>query len=232
MPRVRIKFAKEKPARFLSHLELANVFTRATRRAGLVVAYSRGFNPRPRMVFASALPVGVTSEDEYLDVVLLTKIDAPEVQARLQAQMPSGLVLKEVRLVPEKAPALMSVVNRAGYRVTAILFNEISTETLQKSAAFFLEQESVIVERRTKNEVKKTDIRPGVLQLHVGKDSGTAYWEMLVITGKQGNIRPQEPVEWMVRKNNLPVDPERVQIHRTALYVKHEHRIFSPMEYI
>ncbi|MDZ7697429.1 MAG: DUF2344 domain-containing protein [Deltaproteobacteria bacterium] len=41
--RYRLTFTKLKKARYLSHLELAQVFTRAFRRAGLDLAHSKGY---------------------------------------------------------------------------------------------------------------------------------------------------------------------------------------------
>jgi hypothetical protein len=55
---VRFTFEKRGRLRFLSHLELAALFQRAFRRAGLSVAHSQGFNPHPRISFGPALPVG------------------------------------------------------------------------------------------------------------------------------------------------------------------------------
>ena len=43
----RVRFAKRGKVRFLSHRDLARVWERALRRAGIRVAYSEGFSPRP-----------------------------------------------------------------------------------------------------------------------------------------------------------------------------------------
>ena len=48
--RLRLTFSKDGPARFISHLDLARALERALNRAALPVAYTQGFNRRPRCV--------------------------------------------------------------------------------------------------------------------------------------------------------------------------------------
>ena len=75
--RLRLRFSKGEQLKYISHLDLARAWERAFRRAGLPVAHSQGFNPRPRLQIAAALPVGVTGRAEYLDV-WLTEALVPE----------------------------------------------------------------------------------------------------------------------------------------------------------
>ncbi len=69
---VRIRFAKHGKVRFTSHRDVARIWERALRRAGLPVAYSAGFTPRPKLSFGPALSTGYSSDAEYLDVCLDT----------------------------------------------------------------------------------------------------------------------------------------------------------------
>ncbi|MDD4745132.1 MAG: DUF2344 domain-containing protein, partial [Eubacteriales bacterium] len=50
-------FSRREPAIWLAHLDMMRTFERSVRRAGIPVAYSAGYNPRPQLAFA--LPVGV-----------------------------------------------------------------------------------------------------------------------------------------------------------------------------
>ena len=56
--------------RYISHLDILRTVQRAIKRSRLPIVYSAGFNPTPKMAFASALPVGITSESEYLDIAI------------------------------------------------------------------------------------------------------------------------------------------------------------------
>lgn len=56
--------------RFLSHMETYKLFQRAFIRCGLNLAFSEGFNPRPKMSLVLPRPVGVCSDDELLTAEL------------------------------------------------------------------------------------------------------------------------------------------------------------------
>ena len=73
--KVRVRFEKRGKIRFLSHRDLARIWERSLRRAGISVAYSEGFSPRPRLHFGLALSTGHESLAEYLDVDLAPDAD-------------------------------------------------------------------------------------------------------------------------------------------------------------
>ena len=66
--KIRIKFAKRGPMKFISHLDVMRYFQKVIKRADIDICYSEGFNPHQIMSFAAPLGVGITSEAEYLDI--------------------------------------------------------------------------------------------------------------------------------------------------------------------
>ena len=66
--KVRIKFSKNGPLKFIGHLDVMRYFQKAIRRSSIPIAYSEGFNPHQIMSFASPLSVGHTSQGEYMDI--------------------------------------------------------------------------------------------------------------------------------------------------------------------
>ncbi|HEY9765829.1 MAG TPA: TIGR03936 family radical SAM-associated protein, partial [Chroococcales cyanobacterium] len=128
--KVRARFRKEGDLRFISHLDLMRVFERATKRAGLALAFSQGFNPRPGIAFASALALGTTSESEWVDLSLAEPLEPNEVKRRLNEQLPVGIELLEAIEVPLNAPSLMSTIDSAVYLVMAEGLPEDWTEFL------------------------------------------------------------------------------------------------------
>ena len=70
MQRLRITFTKSEEARFIGNLDLHRACERTMRRVGADMVFSQGFNPSPKLQLASALPLGITSEAEVLDVWL------------------------------------------------------------------------------------------------------------------------------------------------------------------
>ncbi|MBO4216488.1 MAG: DUF2344 domain-containing protein, partial [Clostridia bacterium] len=91
---VRIRFEKTGDLRYISHLDVTRMWGYAFARAGLPVKFSEGFNPHPKMVFASALSTGIESRYELLDVKLTEPLSFGETADRLNAVMPKGLVVK------------------------------------------------------------------------------------------------------------------------------------------
>ncbi|MCC6573713.1 MAG: DUF2344 domain-containing protein [Planctomycetes bacterium] len=94
-----MRFEKRGALKYISHHDLMRVFELALRRAGIRVAHSRGFNPRPKLSFALALPLGVESLDEVLDIDLEAGAghDAKTLLAQLGAQLPPGLKLLDAK---------------------------------------------------------------------------------------------------------------------------------------
>ena len=91
----RLVFTKTGSARYLSHLEMVSIFQRAMRRADLPIAYSQGYNPNPRTSFGDALPLGLESRAEEMQVILRQPVAAAEICRRLNDELPTGLeVLK------------------------------------------------------------------------------------------------------------------------------------------
>ena len=87
----RLWFEKNGPAAFLSQLELQAVLERAFRRAELPMTFSAGFHPMPRLSFGKALPVGVESRAEWINVFFREDFEPAEIIKRLTPTMPLGL---------------------------------------------------------------------------------------------------------------------------------------------
>ncbi len=106
MRRLLLKYCKEGDASFLSHREAMRALERALRRSGLPLAFSKGYNPRPRMSFSPALPLGVAAEAEYLEVALCGEVEEPGLEERLNRFMPVGLRVREVQGLAQTMPKL------------------------------------------------------------------------------------------------------------------------------
>jgi radical SAM-linked protein len=65
------------------------------RRAGLPLAYSKGYHPTPRISFGDALPLGLESRVEEMEVVLYQPLAVSEICSRLNAELPPGLEVLE-----------------------------------------------------------------------------------------------------------------------------------------
>jgi radical SAM-linked protein len=89
--RVRLRFEKRGPICFVSHLELAHLFHRAAKRARLALSYSEGFHPMPKIIFETALPVGMESMEESVDLEIEDGMKPAEIMDRLNQTLPAGI---------------------------------------------------------------------------------------------------------------------------------------------
>lgn len=92
----RVVFAKKDQMKFISHLDLVRVFQRASRRAEIPLIISQGFSPRPKISFKRALKLGVESESEEAVFHIKGLISKEDFGNRLQAQLPEGIVIKNI----------------------------------------------------------------------------------------------------------------------------------------
>ena len=207
MNRYRLTFTRDRTVRFVGHLDLAKTWERILRRADLPVAFSQGFHPLPKITFASALPVGCTSDCELLDVVLSEPLDPSDVMARLVPALPAGIAATSVAQVPLNAPALQAELRWAEYVVT-VETNEAPEQIEQKVQAF-LAAPTLPRERRGKSY----DLRPLALSLVVeaARDSSARIVMRLLADANAGTGRPDEVLA------ALGWGDAPVQIHRRKL---------------
>ena len=83
MQTLRLYFKKQQDAIYLSHLDLVRCFTKATRRSGLDIWYTQGFNSRPYLQFAIPLPLGVSSVYEVVDIRFNTEVTKESIFKKL-----------------------------------------------------------------------------------------------------------------------------------------------------
>ncbi|MFZ9738904.1 MAG: TIGR03960 family B12-binding radical SAM protein [Prochlorotrichaceae cyanobacterium] len=132
--RLRVRFGKQGDLRLLSHLDLLRLFDRAIRRAALPIAYSNGYHPMPRMIPASALSLGLTSEGELMDLELTEAVDPVTALQQLQAQFPPDVPIYAVESVTIDSPPITEAIQTATFRVQfTIVSSESETEARTES---------------------------------------------------------------------------------------------------
>lgn len=185
--RLRVTFAKGERLKYISHLDLARLWERALRRAGMPLAYSRGFNPRPKMTFASALPLGFTSQGEVMDVILERRLSPLHFAQRMKEQLPDGMELVSVEEVYPALPSLQSQVRFSEYLVAVA--SEESREEMEERLQQALAAEHLPRQRRG----KAYDLRPLISKLWIeGQEAGCYLIGMQLRAGEGGTGRPDE----------------------------------------
>lgn len=216
VPRYRVAYSQDGPARWVGHLDMMRAFARAARRAQLPLAYTQGFNPRPRMSFAAPLPVGMRGSQEYADLELEDALPADEVARRLRETAPPGLEILRVRRVSDDRPALMSVLDRARYVCEGPLPGNLTAAEIESRLVSFAGRQEILAARREGE--KPRDIRPGIKSITARVGDGKIVLAMELKAGSQGSVRPEEVLRAL--REFLPIDPASFGISRTALLAK------------
>lgn len=192
MFRVLLRLRKGEQVKYIAHLDLMRTFEHALRRARIPVAYSEGFNPRPKMHFAGAIGVGVTSDDERIVLDLAERAPVKEIMDRLNGSLPAGLEVLDVEELPEGVKSPLSRLNASEYRITLRCPARCDEQTVRAKVDELLAAPEVRVVRK-RDETKEVDIRPNIL----GVDAIECSGGKLVLTarlrsGSSGGARPQD----------------------------------------
>ena len=178
MERILFRFTKGEPIKYVGHLDLMRVLERAMRRSGFPVAYSQGFNPRPRMAFASALTLGATSECELCQLDLATDIDASTLGTeleQLQKQLPVGMsILERWPLLVEKRNPYIQVLS-ATYELTLRGENAAArvSEFLQDGSGL---PQAPLIEQRSGSSLDELML---TIELPVGERGGVRIRDLI-----------------------------------------------------
>ena len=189
--RLRLLFSKKPQIKYISHLDLSLTWERALRRAQIPLAYSQGFNPRPKMQFASGLPLGTSGTSEIVDIILTEPVQSEEVLARIRAALPAGIGLHSAREVPLKSPTLQQLLRQAEYEVW--IETDLSEVTLARRIADLLAADRIVQTRLRRRRAEDVDLRPWLHELQLDAvGDGTAKLTMRLAAGQFGNLRPED----------------------------------------
>jgi radical SAM-linked protein len=122
---VRVLFTFSKTGRtvFISHLDLMTVMERAVARAGFHARFTEGFNPKPRLEFASPLGLGIASQEEVACIDLHDFDSESSFVSRMNAALPAGIQVRSAAIIPPPKPlcprkSLMSSCWGAEYEIS------------------------------------------------------------------------------------------------------------------
>jgi radical SAM-linked protein len=179
--KVRIRFRKVGDLRLVSHHDLMRCFERMLRRAALPFHVTEGFNPRPRMVFALSLSLGIVGCDEVADLELDEELSPEAIHQSLAQHAPAGLEILSVRRVDRKARLRVVA---ASYRIE--LDPSRADAAAERAMALLTSQECWI--ERTRPEYRRLNVRPYLRALRVS--AGTVEMDLWVTPN--GTARPDE----------------------------------------
>lgn len=172
--RIIAAFQKNKEISYTSHLDVQRTLQRAFRRANLPLAYSKGFNPHPKLSFATALATGYTSDGEWFEVELDRPIEPQTFIDRVNPVLPDGMRVVEAFEADDGIDTLSKLIRAAHHELTVHFDAPVSEQQVRNAVRSIMGNEPVIVDKKTKSGVKPADIRPDILEASVKEVSDSS----------------------------------------------------------
>lgn len=191
------------------------MLTRTLRRAGLPVAYSAGFNPKPILSFGPPLPVGVESIAEYFDLELTRALPEEEVKQALNQHLPPGMEVSTVDKLAPKTPSLMAATTGIAYQFKLQRKKNLTNGQVEEWFAALWARPELLVTKRSKQGEKPVNIRPLWKSYQLAfQEDGLILFDFEVAFGPQGTIRPDDFGSLLVAAFQIE------QQRRTAVFFK------------
>lgn len=236
--KARLKFSKIGSMRFIGHLDVMRYFQKAFRRANIRVSYSQGYSPHQLMSFASPLGIGLSSDGEYLDIVLDDEEMTDDFLEKINAQMNEEITVKAFTRLQDDAKTSMSLLAACDYMICA---KPMQSTFLQDNAkrkqmiGEIKEASSLLVTKKTKRSEKIVDIRENIYCIadditSFEKETGQIYGDLSLeqeyepllffqlTAGSIINIKPELVLELMHEKLGQEFRWTDFQIHRLEMY--------------
>lgn len=209
---IRVGFAKEKEACYISHLDLQRVIQRALKKAGVPVWYTQGFNPHIYLTFALALSLGQASTCESFDYKCEEDaFDADAVYYALNQALPKGLTVYDVH------PAQMDP-NEIEYARYLVRFSGQSDLLAQKLAAFRSLPEAVVYKKTKKGQDKPVDLLPDIRAWEVRPTEEGVLLDVTLPAGNRYMLNPDLLIGYLAE--HYEIDVVDVSVCRTEVLTK------------
>ncbi len=198
---------------FISHLDIQRTLQRAMRRAQIPLAYSQGFNPHPKLSFASAVATGQTSDCEWFEAELSREMEPAAFSQSINNVMPAGLSVTDAVPAPEGFGSLSALTRAAEYEIRL----HVRTGAGQVEAVLSeLLAGPVMMEKKTKSGIRTVDIRPEIIEASVTEaEEGETTLRVLGRLQADGGLR----ADMLVRALFDRLDARGAfSIRRTAMY--------------
>lgn len=213
---VRIKFKKVGRLQYISHLDLVRTMQKILVRSKLPMWYTEGFNPKPKMVFAAPLSIGVESVCEFMDLRLTKKVSAEKIAAVLNANMTDEMQVTAVYYPTSKLTDL-----KWFSYIVEIKSEMDSAELAEKCNQLFANSE-ILVTKKSKDTEKTVDVKPLIRSADAVSDNGKVRISATLSADQSCFLNPEYLVEAIRRETGvLSAENEALEsytVMRTAAY--------------
>jgi radical SAM-linked protein len=212
--RIRVHFSKLGKGRFLSHLELMAVFSRALRRAKVPMRFSEGFHPLPRIILGPALAVGIESRSEYMDLEIQGAVDCCDLTSRLNREVPEWLRVLVAKEIPLKFPSISDSIISSTYvfSLKELLKDHfLDSGDLDKRLHVFRSNDTNYLEIKRKSGSSRIDLNQWIDRVHL--EDETALEVTIKMSGGK-TVGPYEVLRAILELK--PLEKEKVLVVKTG----------------
>lgn len=222
-----IKYTKDSSIKFISHLDLMRTIQRVIRRTGLPIQYSKGFNPHMAVAMAQPLSVGVYSEGEYMDIVLVETLPEEEILERLNQKSADGIKFtwaKSVEMIPNQKnlPQTMALVDAARF---TIKIKATTTEALDEKVRELLNQPEWVTLKKSKKGEKEVDIKPMIKEFKYWVKDEELVINALMSSGSREHLSPDLVASYIKEKIQVFQEEAFVDIKREEMYIDKNNKL-------
>ncbi|WP_411170728.1 TIGR03936 family radical SAM-associated protein [Clostridium sp. MB05] len=216
-----IKFTKESSVKFISHLDLMRTIQRVIRRADLPMEYSKGFNPHMALSIAQPLSVGVYSDAEYMDIVLVEELEEKEIVDRLNAKTAAGIKFLTASKVinkegEKKLPQTMALVDAARFTIKMLCSDSNKVES--NMAKLISEPEWNTIKKSKKGE-KEVNLKTMIKEMKYWINDDELILNVLISSGSREHLSPDLVAEYIKSNISEIIEDAFVDIKREEMYV-------------
>lgn len=209
--KLRLRFAKQGRAIYISHLDLMRTMQRAFQRAALSLKYSEGFNPHPILSILLPLPVGMQSVCELMDFQLAEPVDLAALPERLTGVMPEGICVLEAYPEGRKVKELKWL------RVSGVLeYDSADKERMRDGLQAFFAQESIVIRKKTKRGEGESDIAPAIRSIGFSAEAEHVALSA-VVSAQEPTLNPEHLIS-ALRQLAPQLAPDFAEFTRLEVY--------------
>ena len=219
MYKYAVGFSKTGTICYTSHLDIMRLFNRVIKRAGIKLAYSHGFNPHPKMVFAQPLSLGYTGLNEYIEIETTEDHEPGYIAEKLSELMPPGLDIKGCERMAEGRKTLAAMTVAAEYMIEIPLAKSVDMSD-EEIAEFYMSQDRIVtLKKQKKKKVPvEIDIKPMIRQLQVLQQNGLIVMNTMLDSGSISNLSPELLIKTFTERLGIDTDRSEMDVTRKKIF--------------
>lgn len=216
--KILCKFTKLGYLKFISHLDLVDLFQRTLFQNKVDVKFSEGFNPHPRMSIAYPLPLGIESNSEYMEIYLNSRIDLKDFLIKMNERLPAGIKIVEAMYDDDESISnkVKSVVY--AFKLLNTFFDKNKNVDIAKELDKINSMDIVEIERKRKKGKRRIFVKENAKEylkrLELKDDAIYAYIKM----SENGSLKPALIFDILNNYTNINMDELDIDLERIGLY--------------